>query len=253
MSPGLAKRVTPSVSNGEISLSTSPVAGESSGVASLTVKQNGGSVVGSASKSPTPVSAPMSSNSSSSSASSASAANQKIQSALERNIQKLNTLPGKSRNNIRIANLSKEDIELFTQSVDQQQQYYQHAYSFACDSLQSTPEHHSKLNNQTHQVDPATNSQIYQQYLLDEQGLNESSNEYYLENSQGLNVVSNTGSLIQPYYIQGDLNRTPVGKIKSLRNNVLNAEREMTPDSIDENLVEVVNNTKKVTCKLYQK
>jgi hypothetical protein len=288
MSPGLAKRVSPSQSTSEIHSSTpSPNSTKSSSTTNTieTVVLNSSK----AAKSPTMTNSVTSSSSSSSmtnqqqGANSANA-NLKIQNALEKNMQKLNSLPGrKTGTSINMTNLSKEDIELFTQSATHQQQmsqqYYQHAYNFACDSLQSTPEHQMYHANQMaanfnpQQIDNSIlmrsphmmqqQQQLHQHYLMNQQQQQQEqympdSTSYYL-NGSGSSHMLVAAAPIQPYFIQNDLNNSknksgPSGNVpvtqktqaQLLRNAASITEREMTPDSIDENVNELVLNTKKV-------
>ncbi len=174
-----------------------------------------------------------------------------------------------------MANLSKEDIELFTQSAatqqQMQQQFYQPAYNFTCDSLQSTPEH--QLYNGNNQVQGNFGQQNdmlvqsrsqqmmqQQQFLLSqqqEQQFMPDSTSYYL-NCSGSGHMLIAAAPIQPYFIQNDLNNSkvktsPVNNMphkssagQLLHNSASITEREMTPDSIDENVNELVLNTKKV-------
>jgi hypothetical protein len=176
MSPGLAKRVSPSSSqtdlspNHQISNTNSPTtlmtnsATSSNSTSSSSTNNNNNhsqNKNSSATMSPNNFHNEISSN-----------ANIKIQNLLEKNMQRLNLMPSSHQNNRKLQitnNLSKEDIELFTHSVqneehqqNQQQQlneflmnqnnpyFYHHAYNFnyASDSLQSTPEHqHIHMQN----------------------------------------------------------------------------------------------------------
>ena len=250
MSPGLAKRLALSPTNNDL---------HSPGSVNSAHEHTPISTASTLTKSPTMTNSATSSSSASSNTlnSNHNAANIKIQNALEKNMQKLNSLPGKkSTGNINMANLSKEDIELFTQSINQQQlqqQYYQHAYNFTCDSLQTTPEHqiytsnsvkHNDVSNQKEQI-------LQQQYLMNQQMMPDSVS-YYLNGTGPMHVMT-AATPIQPYFIQNDLNngrihQQPImNKANHLLRNANSAEREMTPDSIDENVNELTNITKKVS------
>lgn len=130
------------------------------------------------------------------------AANLKIQNALERNMKKLN-LVGPNQAVKNSANLTKEDIELFTNSNNNNNG------NFAADSLQSTPEHHLISNiplNNNNNVKNNHNNSI----------LIPDATSYYLNRLPNTNIISNNASL-------------GISKLGA-RNSV---DREMTPDSID--------------------
>lgn len=128
-------------------------------------------------------------------------------------------------------NLTKEDIELFTNSMNHQN--YLNAYTN--ESLSSTPEHQVYSHN-------FDNSHYSNQQLRNNIGKSPQPNNILLPDSTSYYLNRLPNSVISPK--QND----QTNKISNLNQVIArnSADREMTPDSIDENFTEKIQTRKKI-------